>query len=40
MQVRFNVWVEVEGEVALSLWRVALLEAVVKRLTREEQRTA
>lgn len=30
IQVRFNVWVEVEGEVALSLWRVALLEAVAR----------
>jgi molybdate transport system regulatory protein len=30
MQVRFNVWVEVQGEVALSLWRVALLEAVAR----------
>ncbi len=28
MKVCFNVWIEVEGEVALSGWRVALLEAV------------
>ena len=30
MQVRFNVWIEVEGEVALSLWRAALLEAIAR----------
>jgi len=28
MEVRFNIWTEVNGEVALSVWRVALLEAV------------
>jgi molybdate transport system regulatory protein len=28
MQVRTNVWIEKEGQVALSRWRVALLQAV------------
>jgi molybdate transport system regulatory protein len=28
VELRFNVWLENEGEVALSPWRVALLEAV------------
>jgi molybdate transport system regulatory protein len=28
MKVRLNVWVEMQGEVALSEWRVSLLEAV------------
>jgi molybdate transport system regulatory protein len=28
MEPRFNLWIEVAGEVALSAWRVALLEAV------------
>ena len=28
MRMRCNFWIEVEGEVALSGWRVALLEAV------------
>jgi molybdate transport system regulatory protein len=28
MKVGHNFWIEVEGEVALSEWRVALLEAV------------
>jgi molybdate transport system regulatory protein len=28
MQPRFNLWIEVGSEVALSEWRVALLEAV------------
>lgn len=30
MQPRINVWIEAEGEVVLSAWRVALLEAVAK----------
>jgi molybdate transport system regulatory protein len=28
MKVRCNVWIEIDGEVGLSEWRVALLEAV------------
>lgn len=28
MQPRFNLWLEVEGQVVLSAWRVALLEAI------------
>jgi molybdate transport system regulatory protein len=28
MQVKYNVWVEKSGQVALSRWRVALLQAV------------
>lgn len=28
MEPRFNLWLEVNGEVALSAWRVALLEAI------------
>ena len=28
MQPRFNLWIEVEGEVALSMWRVDLLKAI------------
>jgi molybdate transport system regulatory protein len=28
MQPRFNLWVEKEGQVALSLWRVLLLKAI------------
>lgn len=28
MQVKSNVWIEIDGRVALSRWRVALLEAV------------
>ncbi|MFQ5610816.1 MAG: winged helix-turn-helix domain-containing protein [Anaerolineae bacterium] len=28
MEVKSNIWVEVDGEVALSRWRVSLLEAV------------
>jgi molybdate transport system regulatory protein len=28
MQPRFNLWIEVGGEVALSAWRVRLLEAI------------
>ena len=30
MKPCFNVWIEVEGEVALSAWRVGLLEAVAR----------
>ena len=30
MQPRFNLWIEVGGEVALSAWRVRLLEAVAE----------
>jgi molybdate transport system regulatory protein len=28
MQPRFNLWIEKDGEVVLSAWRVALLEAI------------
>ena len=28
MQPRFNLWIEQDGEVTLSLWRVSLLKAV------------
>ncbi len=28
MQPKFNLWVEVNGEVALSIWRINLLQAV------------
>ena len=28
MQPKFNLWIEVDGEVALSAWRVGLLQAV------------
>lgn len=28
MQPRFNVWFEIEGEVATSIWRAELLDAV------------
>ncbi|MFN8470720.1 MAG: LysR family transcriptional regulator [Anaerolineae bacterium] len=30
MHPRFNLWLEVNGDVALSAWRVALLEAVAE----------
>jgi molybdate transport system regulatory protein len=30
MKPCFNIWIEVEGEVALSAWRVALLEGVAR----------
>ncbi len=30
MQPKFNIWIEVEGQVALSAWRMALLKAVVE----------
>ncbi len=30
MQPMFNIWIEVEGEVALSSWRLALLKAVAE----------
>ncbi|MFN8499434.1 MAG: LysR family transcriptional regulator [Anaerolineae bacterium] len=30
MYPRFNLWIEVDGDVALSAWRVALLEAVAE----------
>ncbi len=30
MYPRFNLWIEVDGNVALSAWRVALLEAVAE----------
>ena len=28
MQPRYNLWLEVDGQVVLSLWRAALLRAV------------
>jgi molybdate transport system regulatory protein len=28
MKARFNLWIEVDGKVALSLWRVNLLKAI------------
>ncbi|HMK08620.1 MAG TPA: LysR family transcriptional regulator [Anaerolineales bacterium] len=28
MRPRFNLWVEIDGDVALSAWRVGLLEAI------------
>lgn len=28
MKARFNLWIEAEGKVALSLWRVYLLKAI------------
>ncbi len=30
MEAKFNIWFEVDGEVATSLWRVELLEAIDK----------
>ncbi len=30
MQLKLNVWIENDGQVALSLWRVALLEAIAE----------
>jgi molybdate transport system regulatory protein len=30
MKLKFNLWLEVEGEVVLSLWRVRLLTAVAQ----------
>ena len=30
MEAKLNVWIEQEGEVVLSLWRVRLLEAVAR----------
>jgi molybdate transport system regulatory protein len=30
MQPKFNLWIEVEGEVALSAWRIQLLQAVAE----------
>ena len=30
MKLKFNLWLEAEGEVALSLWRVRLLTAVAQ----------
>jgi len=30
MKPRFNVWLQVDGQVALSIWRIKLLEAVAE----------
>jgi molybdate transport system regulatory protein len=30
MEPKFNVWLEIEGEVVLSLWRIQLLTAVAQ----------
>ncbi len=30
MKPRFNLWIEVEGQVALSLWRANLLKAIAE----------
>jgi molybdate transport system regulatory protein len=30
MQARFNLWLEREGKVVLSMWRVQLLEAIAR----------
>ncbi len=30
MQPRYNLWIEIDGQVALSLWRVELLRAVAR----------
>jgi molybdate transport system regulatory protein len=30
MEPKFNLWIEVEGEVALSAWRIGLLQAVAE----------
>lgn len=30
MQIRFNVWLDKEGDVALSIWRVQMLEAIAR----------
>ncbi len=30
MQPKFNVWIEIDGQVALSAWRLALLQAIAE----------